>query len=290
MVKFKLQLFQHVPRLSALYLSLMVFLICQPAWAAQEAMVIVDRAVIYSDREMTSPIGYISRGKKLMVGEIPRNKAQVFPVVVSGKVAYIRTRDVTTEKESMDASRLTAERFKNVTEKDLESKFVLSYYSFGSQLSLSHQNGELAEGDALLWHGISFKGEALVTKNFDFQILANYMLASSGEEEFNVFEFGAGGAYRLINHRRFLLRLEGQAMVIPWSTYELGTLFRVRSFGLTLGGGLNATYLWNKNWGVEAFGGAYYTKLMEFDAPEPYQAFSASFVGGRFGVGINYTY
>lgn len=290
MVKSQPQKYQYFPSVRSLYLSLMVFLMCQSALAVQDAMVIVDRAVIYSDREMTSPIGYISRGKKIKVGDVPRNKAQVFPVVVSGKVAYIRTRDVTTERESMDASRLTAERFKNSTDRALQSKFVLSYFSFGSVASLSHQNGELANGDALLWNGISFKGEALYKKRFDFQILANYMMASSGEEKFSAFEFGAGGALRLINSNKFLLRLEGQALAIPWATYELGTLFRKRSFGYTLGGGLNATYFFNTNWGIEGFGGAYYTKLLEFDTPDPYQAFTASFVGGRFGIGVNYTY
>lgn len=253
-------------------------------------MVIADRAIIYSDKEMTSPIGYLSRGKKVTVGNVPRNKGQVYPIVVSGKLAYIRVLDVTTEKETMDSTRLTAERFKKSTDKSYHNKIVASYYNFASKLTMSNQNGTLMNDDVLNWNGLALKGEALFKERFDFQVLINLMTAASGDESFNVIEFGFGMGLRIINQKKFLLRLEGHLLGVPFSNYELGDEFRVRSFGYTVGGGASATYLLKKNWGVEAFGGAYYTKLMGFDVPDPYKDFDASFVGVRFGIGVNYTY
>jgi hypothetical protein len=41
---------------------------------------------------------------------------------------------------------------------------------------------------------------------------------------------------------------------------------------------------------MEAFGGLYYTKLMNFDSPAPYADISPSFIGNRLGIGLNYTY
>lgn len=291
MVKSQTLKIQRLPLYLAFYLLFLLFFFCPKLWASQDAMVVADRAIIYSDREMTSPVGYVSRGKKLVVGEIPRNKAQVYPIVVSGKVAYIRVLDVTTEKESMDSTRLVAERFQKNTDKVYKSKFVLGYYAFSSQVSLNNENStDLLDGDAVLWHGISLKGEVLVKESFDFQVITNFMAMSEGQEKFRVLEFGLGAAYRLVDRRKFLLRIEAQGLGVPFSSYEVGSDFRLTSYGYTVGGGLNMTYLFDQHWGFEAFGGLYYTKLLGYDTPEPYKDVSPSFAGNRFGLGVNYTY
>ncbi len=290
MVKSHTLRIQRVPLYIAFYLLFLLFFFCPELWASQDAMVVADRAVIYSDRDMTSPIGYVSRGKKLVVGEIPRNKAQVYPIVVSGKVGYIRVADVTTEKESMDSTRLVAERFQKNTDRVYKSKFVLGYFAFSSQANMNEENSDLLNKDAVLWHGLSLKGEVLVKDSFDFQIISNFMTMTKGEESFKAIEFGFGAAYRLVDRRKFLLRLEAQALGVPFSSYSLGSDFRLTSYGYTVGGGLNMTYLWNQHWGVEAFGGVYYMKLLGFKAPSPYKDVSPSFAGNRLGLGVNYTY
>ncbi|WPU63175.1 hypothetical protein [Peredibacter starrii] len=239
---------------------------------------------------MTSPIGYISRGKKVKVGEIPRNRAQVYPIVISGKLAFIRVIDVTTEKESMDSTRLSAERFQKSTRKEYKSKFVVSYLTFLSQVSLENSNSALADGDALQWHGISFKGEAMLWKSWDLQILLNYLQTIKGEETFRIVEFGAGGAYRLIQSSKFLLRLEGQLLAIPFSNYSYGDDFRVNGYGLTTGAGVNANYYFNENWSFEGSLGLFYTKTFGYDAPAPYKTIEPTFMGTRVTLGLSYTY
>lgn len=277
---------------SFIYINLLflVSFYCPKIWASQEAMVLADRAVIYSDKEMTSPIGYVSRGKKIKVGDIPRNRAQVYPIAVSGKVAFIRVIDVTTEKESMDSGRLTAERFQKSTQKTYHSRLSLSYYSFNSQISLDKSNSQLADGDAIQWNGVSAKGEANLWKSWDLQILVNFMQAKQEDETFRVVELGVGGAYRMIDTKRFLLRLEGQLLGIPFSSYALGEDFRVNGYGFTTGGAVNGTWFFNENWGLEGFLGLYYTKTFGYDAPEPYSTIEPSFVGTRIGLGLGYTY
>ncbi len=291
MVKSQTLKIQRLPLYLAFYLLSLLFFFCPKLWAAQDAMVVADRAIIYSDREMTSPVGYVSRGKKLVVGEIPRNKAQVYPIVVSGKVGYVRVQDVTTERESMDSTRLVAERFQKNTDTVYKSKFVLGYFAFSSQANLNNSNTtDLVDKDAILWHGLSLKGEVLLKNSFDFQIISNFMAMSEGQEKYRVIEFGFGAAYRVIDSRKFLLRLEAQGYGIPFSSYEIGSDFRLTSYGYTAGGGLNMTYLFDQHWGLEASGGVYYTKLMGYDTPAPYKDVSPSFVGNRFGLGVNYTY
>jgi hypothetical protein len=275
---------------SSIKLLFLVFFFCPNLWASQMAMVLADKAIIYSDLEMSSPIGYVRRGKKLTVGEIPRNKAQVYPIEVSGKIAYIRVLDVTTEKESMDSDRLVAERFQKSTVPVFRSKFVLSYYRFNSEISLTKNDSTLTDGDAYAWNGVSLKGEILRKNSWDIQILTNYMVAQKDNGKFAALELGMGTAYRLIDNRKLILRAEAQFLAIPFSTFSYKDDFRIKSYGFTVGAGVNSTYLFNENWGVEGYFGFYQTKLSGFDAPKPYKDFAATFIGSRLGIGLNYSY
>lgn len=286
MVKSHTLRIQRVPRIFAFYLLFLLYFLCPDLWASQEAMVLSDRAVIYSDKEMTSPIGYVSRGKKLVVGEIPRNKAQVYPIVVSGKVAYIRVNDVTTERESMDSTRLTAERFQKNTVPKFEGKFALSYFAFNSSISL-HED---VEDENFFWHGASLKGEVFLKNRFDFQVVANWMQTQEKAVKFRAFEIGPGMAYRLISARRFLLRVEAQLLAIPYSSYAQGSDFRVNSYGYTAGGGLTSTILFDENWGMDLSAGLYRTGMFSFKAPDPYGEIDPVFTGLRMGIGVNYSY
>lgn len=290
MFSFHTHKFQILPLKTIFYLLFLIFFFCPKLWASQDAIVTADRAIIYSDREMTSPIGYIRKGKKISVGEIPRNLAQVYPVVVSGKIAYIRVMDVTTEKESMDSSRLVAERFKKTTLKVKRSKFVASYFLFNSQITLDKENAQLMDKDSVAWNGVSLKGEVLLRNSWDLQVLLNYMTTKVETEKFNVVEAGLGGAYRFIDMKRLMVRVETQFLAVPFSSYEVGTDFLVRSYGYTFGAGVNGTYLLTKSWGVEGSLGVYKTHLLKFKSPEPYNEISPSFLGARFGIGINYSY
>lgn len=282
--------FQQFPFIRRSVLLFMLLFYCPLSMAAQEAIVIVDKAYIYSDQEMTSAIGYVSRGKKVAVGEIPRNKAQVYPIIVSGKIAYIRVLDVSTEKEGVKATRLSTERFYKNANPPPKTKYVLSYFTFNSQISQDKKNSRIEDGDPLLWHGLGLKGEVLVKERWDIQLLLNYMGTSEEQETYRVLEFGAGGALRLITHRKFLARLDVQLLGVPFATYAVSDDFRIKSFGYTAGSNLSLTFLFTEHFGIEAYGGFYHTQLTGFDLPEPYQDFSPSFSGSRFGAGLNLTY
>lgn len=64
------------------------------AHAIQTAIVGVDKAIVYADVEMTSPIGYVRGGRQLKVGSQARRGGAILPIVVAGRIAYIRTQDV----------------------------------------------------------------------------------------------------------------------------------------------------------------------------------------------------
>lgn len=290
MVKSISQIIQRFPSSNSFKLLFLVFFFCPNLWASMDAIVIAERAVVYSDQEMTSPLGFIARGKKVVVGEIARNKAQVYPIVISGKIAYIRALDISTEKESMDSTRLVAERFQKNTDREFKTKYVLSYFTFNSTMDSGKANKVVPNGTSFNWQGFALKGEVLLKKRYDVQIMTDYMTSQNGNAKFTAFELGAGLAYRLIDRRRMLLRAEGQFLAVPFSTFSYGNDFRVKSYGYTIGAALNFLYLFTENWGAEVYGGLYRTSFFGFDAPAPYTDLDPVFTGARLGLGLNYSF
>lgn len=76
-------------------------------WGADIAYIVAEKAIIYSDIELTIPIGYAIRGKKIKVGEVARNNGQVLTTVVSGRITYIKRVDVELEKNLSEDGTIT---------------------------------------------------------------------------------------------------------------------------------------------------------------------------------------
>ena len=274
---------------------------CPLLWAAQDAIVIVDKAVIYADKTMTSPVGYIQKGKKVTIGEVPRNKARLYPIVVSGKVAYIRVIDVSTEVGSVDSNRLVAERFVTASRRKLEGHYSVSAFTYPTQVSLASSPDQLDNNDPFVFNGFQVRGLAKKkTSRLDMGVVFGYAEGKENIETFRMIEVGAEFSPRIYSGDRFVFRWQNQILAVPFATYSLGSLARVNGYGATAGTGLNANLILGQKFGIEAYGGFYYTKLFGFDIPDPRNAqgdirypdlrLSPSFVGTRLGVGMTYLY
>jgi len=73
---------------------LFLFILPLQAFAAREAVVIAKKAMVYSDINLTSAIGFLRQGKKIAVGEVKRNRGEVVPIVVNNRIAYLRVKDL----------------------------------------------------------------------------------------------------------------------------------------------------------------------------------------------------
>lgn len=287
-------------RFTTIPLIFVFFLPCQLLWAAQDGIVIADRAVVYADKLMTSPVGYVAKGKRVTIGEVARNRSQVYPIVVSGKIAYIRVIDVSTELESLDSNRLVAERFTRASRKKFQGNYTASYFSYQSQITLERTPGTLKNKDAFAWNGVQLMGSARTFTNVDLGVVISYAEGKEGIETFRMTELGADVSYRIFGGDRFIFRWQNQLLAVPYSTYSLGTLVRVIGYGYAANTGLNANWVIGSNWGLEIYGGLQYTKLYSFDFPDPRNATSSvkypnitlnpSFVGTRMGIGATYQF
>jgi hypothetical protein len=275
---------------STFCLVMMLFLGCQLLFAAQDGVVISEEAIIYADELMTSPVGFVRRGKKVRLGEVARNQERVYPIVVSGRVAFIRAQDVSTEKQSSDYDAQLAQRFQKNAEKKSSSRYGLSWFNYPSQIRQEKNNGSLKNNDPVNWQGVSLQGSAFIKEYLEFEMLFNLMNAKEGQELYRVVELGTGLGVRLIDKGPFVLKLSGELLAIPFSSYALGKIFRVNGYGFTTGAVVSAHYRLGEHWGLSAYSGGFYSKMYNIEPPAPYHAINPSFTGTRLGVGVSYEY
>lgn len=259
------------------------------AIAAQYAVVLREKAIVYADQQMTSPLGYVARGKRIRVGEIPRNQGQVYPTLISGKIAYIKVTDVSTETKSVNGQ-LVAERFTRNAEVKHQYTYSASYLYFHSNVHLNAENGTLKKNDPMGWNGISVTGGVDINQAIDTKVIFNYMQAQKGDEKFRATELGLGVGFKFIDQKRFLMEWEIDGLLSPYAQYALGSKFRINGYGYTAGTGLNFLFKTGEHWGISALTGFYYTKLMGFNVPSPYKDIAPSFTGLRFALGASYSY
>jgi hypothetical protein len=89
------------------------------AMASQMAFIRPERAIIYADLSQKAPIGFLRQGKSVKVGALPLFNNTVYPIIVKGKLAYIKVEDVLLVKD-----------YKYQDTRLLQSKGILKEYLY----------------------------------------------------------------------------------------------------------------------------------------------------------------
>lgn len=262
-------------------LSLGLLWYCHNSLAAREAIVTTPKAIIYSSTDLEAPIGYVSRGKKVKVGEVLKGKAGFYPIVVSNRIAYIRARDI---DFNVDEKQAVATRFYELTKENLHKSVSVGFTNYSTSTQSDTDAGSFD------WLGYQIKGEVINKNNWGLQILTGGLWATKGEEQFRMIELGVGASYTLFHFGPFRTNLFGQLIGVPFANYSLGSKFRINGGGFGFGGGVSASMDIAKRWGVEGSLGIYRTKLMGFDAPEGYEAPDPTFSGSRLVLSAYYRF
>lgn len=279
--------FLSLPRVMARVL-LPLFLGTFPgfALAARDAIVNVDKAIIYSDVQRSSPIGYARKGKLVRVGDLEREKRQVVPVVVSGKIGYIAVDDLLFEDDlkkklsEAEDKASSVSRYRESTLKRYGEHFMMGYTRFAA----SENKDEAADrvGDDWTFNGGFVKGEVRTEKErLGLVFMLEYLFAENPEEKFRMFEFGLGGSLALINARRFKLKAEVFGLMVPWAQYENAPLFTLNGYGVgALAQGTMIIFI-SESVGFEAQAGVQSVKIFGIDRPSPFKEFNPLFTGTR---------
>jgi hypothetical protein len=92
-------------------------------YAAQAAIVKARKAIVYADTDMKIPLGYVRQGKKIKVGNVSREHDTLLPIVISGKIGYIKVDDLILkdfDKEEVTERKDILDRYQVNLEEDKE--------------------------------------------------------------------------------------------------------------------------------------------------------------------------
>jgi len=87
------------------------------------------KSAIYADPELKTPIGYISRGKKIYVGNKNYKSDHITTVIVSGKLAYIKISDIIIDSELFKNEFVREQQIEYLGLKSIDSKKEEFHYN-----------------------------------------------------------------------------------------------------------------------------------------------------------------
>jgi hypothetical protein len=265
------------------------------SYAAQWATVSADKAVIYSDQQMTSAIGFIKRGKKVRVGEVARNKGSLLPIIVDKKIAYIRIIDLKSAKEEKLVTSATARRKDIQQNKKSQSRLGLSYSRFMLQMENIEDS---ASTDNYAFNGGALKGYLNKKKSrVSYAAEIEYALASD-ENDKNVFEmysFNFDVMYRIINFDNLSFSVLLGGVLVPLSQYTYDDLFTQNSSGLGGVAGAEVFLGLKEGLGIHANLKYKYIEMFGYDVPKNEDlglasTYDPTFSGVSFQASLTYAF
>ncbi len=256
--------------------------------AAQIAVVAKEKAIIYADLKQKHPIGFFPKWKRIKVGEIARNAGQVVPVIVSGKVAYIKTDDISISRDM----NMIDQRFKRFGNKNTITKPKTHDISLG----LTNYMGRAATDSSLgtteiglNFFGISGKWNYRYDYKRDlrFGVETSTVLSNDGVTIIS-YTFTAEATYRVFRWRGIEARALGSIKVTPLTQIQTAD-FNANGYGLGGGfGGELKTDLWGR-WVARSELG-YFANQIYVDLPQPFEQFAPIAIGPKFGISLGYYY
>lgn len=258
--------------------------------AARNATVVSEKAVIWADVARTTPLGYASRGKVLRVGEIQRDKNQVLPVIVSGKLAYISVEDISFAEEDRKRAveSVQASRFeKNIGKKQSEVSKRVSV-GFSQSFSNNEDSYYFGGGEALNdFVGLQMRSD--FGKNHEslhVGFMAEGRQSTGTTASLRYLSLGVGASWHLIKTQKLKMRLESFLLGIPYAQLQESNLFRINGYGVSALAQASLDLIITREWGIEFNAGLEATKLFGFRVPAPFRSFSPTFLGTRVGASL----
>jgi len=165
--------------------------------AARVAVVNSERATIFSDLTMDSPIGFVRGGKVIKVGEKARMKGTIVPIIVSGRIAYIQVKDLrfVEDEDQIYSPKITEHNIDNsqfYVEDSLKDNnhviIQMGQYSLGQNwTNLSEQAGDTSTS-ALTYYNIMLEHRSPL-KSFGFGFGGSIYSVSQPKVQMAAFSF-----------------------------------------------------------------------------------------------------
>ncbi len=255
-------------------------------YSAKIAQVIIPKAIIYADENLTAPIGHVSNGKLIPVGSPLINNPDIVPVIITGRLAFVHIQDikfVSKEDEELEKRKGAPKEhnidYQFVTTEDRLSENNHVSFAYGTQMmGQSLENFFLAVdgSDKKFMHRfyIDFLHRS-PEKRFAWGIGAEILNASSTYANVTSLLFSPQVSYALIKINQINLEIYGALNIGAGNTLRIDNNFTNEPQGW-FGGweiGARAFIPLNSRW--SAFGSfgtkylkAYDIKELEYESGE----------------------
>ncbi|MDO9183535.1 MAG: hypothetical protein Q7U04_14060 [Bacteriovorax sp.] len=182
------------------------------------ARVIVSKAIVYSDENLNSPLGYISNDKLISVGNPRKKNPDIVPLIVYGRLAFIESKNIHFEQNSMEVnnSKRGAPREHNIDlilakpeEKLAENNsafFFLHTFSSGSEVQNLVQSVDGVTDNSFTGFGMSLIHRQSATHYF-WGIGLEYDKLSTSNLDFSLFILNPTFGYNIFKSSLFLVDL-----------------------------------------------------------------------------------
>lgn len=265
-------------------------LVCFEVFAAQIAVVSSDWAIIYADRQMSAPIAKVKKGKKIKIGEVKRNKGRLYPIVVNGKIAYIKATDIQTSSD-IKVLEQASERIIRKKIENNKASFEMTYAVFGATYEV---NSTLVNKSTqnLSFKGYSVKSHLLYPeKRFNYRLGIEHIEGKKNLETVRILSFDADKNFYIYNSNYFQFNTFIGATIIPYAQYKVEDLFTVNGYGLGAFTGIEMIYKFSNHLSMHLDTRFKYAQLSGFNIPEVLDAkWEPKFYGAHATLGLSYSY
>lgn len=252
------------------------------------AIVKNQQAIVYADKFLTSPIGYIKKGKKIKVGEQPDNRGLAYPIIVSQKIAYIKGEDITLLDGSVLELPVGHESIRGL---DLKKRaIVVNAQYFGSNWQASQYNTANTSSVTTALSGVQVLYHYKETNRYFFRGGLELLSGSQGSESLSIPSAYASTVYRIWNADVWKVNALFGLGFSPFATYTAEPFFRLDGFALSAEAGLEYNYFFSERVYLNLQGKYRSTKLAEFSTPKGYPGFAPLLTGMNLGLGLSFTY
>lgn len=274
-----------------LFIRLFIFLsFINVSYAAQWAKVTNDKAVIYADQQQLAPIGYIKKGKKVRVGEVVRNNGKLLPIVINGKVAYIKVEDLDISYSQKVLESPSQRLVKKATEKTSESRFALTYN--GLATSLDTTDGE----EFVFFNGGGVRSYFTnLKKKTTWRVGLDFITTTVNNYTLDVSSLSAEFSYNLIQTSFYDFHIYGGGAIIPYAQFGRDSDFKENGYGAGASAGVEMIFKLGDSLGIHVDGHYQYTQMF-FQLDEIVQrdlnvtSFEPTLHGLKFSAALSFAY
>lgn len=219
--------------------------------ATYPARIMAPKAIVYADENMNSPLGFISNGKLITVGNPRKLNRDLVPLIVHGRMAFIQIKDIRYEDEKNEllTSKTGAPREHDIDvilqrpeEKLAENNS--GYFTFGQHFVAGELN-ELSktvgaeEKNTMSTFGAQFIHRQEVSRYF-WGAAFEYSFASTEVLDFGFFTINPTVGYTFLKNSIFMVETYGSFDFSITTVMDIKNNFENESGGFVYGPQINA--------------------------------------------------